>query len=87
MGEIVQGSCRRQFFADLRDRRIGRVSPRPSDTRQTPIAGIEVGDHLAVIGVFGELESHIPMAFCASHAHIVFGGAGGRKGTTAPTCE
>ena len=80
--EIVESSSRRQFLTDLGDRRVGGVPPRPTDTRQTAVTGVEVGDHFTMVAVLADLEPHVPMASCGSHDPIVKGSPRRRQSTT-----
>lgn len=82
MGEIVQGPRRRQFLADLGKGRVGWVSPRPTDTQQAAVTGIEVGGHFAVIAVLADVEPHVPMALNGIHTPMVGGPARIDQGTT-----
>lgn len=62
VGEIVQGTSRRQLLTDLGHRRVGGIPSRPTNTRESAVAGIEMGDHFAVVLRLGELEPHVPVA-------------------------
>ena len=67
VGEIVQGTSRRQLLTDLGHRRVGGIPSRPTNTREAAIAGVEVRGHFAVIPVLDELEPHVPVACCGCH--------------------
>jgi hypothetical protein len=84
VGEVVQGTRRRQLLTDLGHRRIGGVPSRPTNTREAAIAGVEVGDHFAVVVGLEQLEPHVPVACCGCHDPIVVSGASGRKGHSSP---
>jgi len=58
--QIVQGSSRSEFLSDLGSRRVGRVSPRATMTRQRPIASIEMDNHVAVVLILSCLEHELP---------------------------
>ena len=71
MCEIVQRSGGGQFLTDLRDRRIGGVPTRPTDTRETAVAGVEVSDHLTMVAIFTQLETHFPVVSCGCHTPML----------------
>ena len=83
VSEIVQSSSRRQFLTDLRYRRVGGIPPRPTHTGQAAVAGIEVGGHLTMIGVLGDLETHFPVVSRSRHSTIVNARTVAYQGTTA----
>ena len=71
VGEIVQGPRGGQFLADLGNGRVGGITPRPTDTCQAAVTGIEVGGHFAVIAVLADVEPHVPMALNGIHTSMV----------------
>ena len=84
MGEIVQGASGRQFLTDLGHRRIDGIPSGPTSTREAAIAGVEMGDHFAVVLRLDQLEPHVPVACCGCHALIVVAAHPGRKGHRSP---
>ncbi len=60
LGQIVQGASSGKFLADLRSRRVARITPGTTMPRQRPIAGIEMDDHVTVIFILPRLERELP---------------------------
>lgn len=63
VSEIDQCPSGRQFFADLGHGGIRRIPFRLPPTGERTIAGVEMQDHLAVVGILASLEGEFPMVW------------------------
>lgn len=61
LSEVVKSASGGHLLADLGDLRVGRIAPRTTDPGERAVSGVEVGDDLAVVFVFANLESHAPV--------------------------
>ena len=62
---------RGQLLADLWAGRVGGVPPRPTETHERAIAGVEAGEHFAAIVVLEQFEAHVPVAGCGCHGSMI----------------